>query len=118
MRSTREIGDFYEDQAADFLAARGYLILERKYRNEIGEIDIVAKDGDVLCFVEVKSSQTIDYDPLEAVTPRKQRQLVRMAYCYLKEMNFGRIDVDCRFDVVAVSDEEGIQLVQNAFDAG
>ena len=108
-----------EDYAAAFLTRRGYRILERNFRNILGEVDIIADHKGTLCFIEVKTRFTDSFgSPLEAVTRSKQKKLARVAESYLKfkRMN-GR---KARFDVVAVALERencmSIEVVPNAFE--
>jgi putative endonuclease len=101
------------------LMLSGYRIIEANYRTRYGEIDIVAKDGDDLVFVEVKTKRSKDYGPPEeAVDERKQQKLTKMALMYLTERAGG--DTACRFDVVTV-DLSGmlprVRVIPNAFDA-
>jgi putative endonuclease len=95
------MGKSGEDLAVAELERRGYAILARRYRTDRGEIDIVAQDGDTLVFVEVKARATAEFGTAaEAVTRRKQLQVIAMARVYLA---FERAsDVPCRFDVVAI----------------
>ena len=107
-----------ESRAADLLAARGYQILEKNYKARIGEIDIIARDGKTVCFVEVKSRSGNRFGlPQEAVSKSKQRQIARTALMFLKEN--GLLDSFVRFDVVAVmrcEDKWKLELIKNAFD--
>lgn len=107
-----------EGFACGFLSANGYTILETNYRASCGEIDIVAKDGDMLCFVEVKTRSGLQNNPFEAVGPRKQRVLALVARIYLAE-RYGTDEVTCRFDVLAVYEaREGVlsgDLIKDAF---
>ena len=90
-----------EDAAVDYLAKKGYRIVERNFRFGRGEIDIVAEDGDTLVFVEVKARRTDTYGaPEDAVSMHKRRQLRRVAEGYL--FKHGIEDKACRFDVVSV----------------
>ncbi len=90
-----------EDAAAAVLADQGFVILERNYRCRLGEIDIVARDGQVLCFVEVKAVSGDEAgSPFEKVTPHKQSRIVRVAQAYLQEHR--QEEEPCRFDVVGV----------------
>lgn len=74
-----------EDLACEFLKKNGYSIVERNFRCKTGEIDIVATDGEHLCFTEVKARTRVDYGmPREAVDHRKQQKLLRCAQFYLK----------------------------------
>ncbi len=107
-----------EKHAALFLVKRGYRILEQNYRTTFGEIDIIAHDGDVLVFIEVKSRSGTQFGlPQSAVDTRKQTKISQVALAYLKEKKLS--DVDCRFDVVAVlkeGDAFEVVLFQNAFE--
>jgi putative endonuclease len=113
------LGILGEDAACTELHRRGYAILERRYRTRYGEIDIVAREGDVTVFVEVKTRHGTDYgDGAEAVTVWKQRKIWRMATEYVAR--HGLHDRPCRFDVVAVdvaSGEPRVEVYVNAFDA-
>ena len=104
--------------AAGYLAKAGYRIVERNYRCPFGEVDIIAREGGTLAFVEVKSRREgPGGDPKEAMTSRKQRKLSAVALFYLKQKRM--FDTPARFDVVAVrigSDGHRVELIRNAFD--
>ena len=108
-----------EAVAARYLEEQGYKILETNYRNRLGEIDIIAKEGDTYCFVEVKTREGDEYgSPFEAVNEYKQRQIHRVALRYIQE--FDLFDEYARFDVVAVDVEQApphVELIRHAFDA-
>ena len=116
----RELGKDGEELACAELEARGYAILERRYRTRCGEIDIIAKDGDTLAFVEVRRKSAGDYGfAAESVTRDKQRRIVRMALDYLSRAELvDRCPV--RFDVVAIDDQPAgpplVTLFAGAFD--
>ncbi len=114
--STRERGQRGEDRAARALARRGYRIVERNYRCRLGEIDIVARDGETLVFVEVRSRADGRHGSgLDAVSPRKQRQVARVAEQYLVAR---RPQFDsCRFDVVGITGDD-VVIVRDAFRLG
>ena len=96
------LGQAGEDAACAELLRRGYEILARRYRTRMGEIDIVARDGRTVVFVEVKTRTSAAWGrPLDAVTSHKQAQVRRMATDYL--WRAGMLDEPCRFDVVAVT---------------
>jgi putative endonuclease len=111
------IGQRGEDIAAEFLSKAGMRIIARNYRCGHGELDIVARDGDAIVFVEVKTRCSAAFGaPEQAITPAKQRQLVIMANRYLYRER--RIGTPCRFDVVAVELRNGrcvIRHIPNAF---
>ncbi len=106
------LGKSGEDLACRELRRRGYEILARRYRTRAGELDIVARDGAVVVFVEVKTRSTDAFGaPGEAVGPRKQHKIWLMATDYL--LRRGWYDRPCRFDVVAITlDRDGRQVVQ------
>ena len=82
----RAVGRYGEDVAARFLAAAGLVVLERNWRCELGELDIVARDGDELVVCEVKTRRGTGFGtPLEAVTPSKAARLRRLAARWLAE---------------------------------
>nr|WP_024295349.1 MULTISPECIES: YraN family protein [Lachnospiraceae] len=114
MKNHREVGNEFEDAAAAYLEKNGYVILERNYRDRLGEIDIIAKNGIELVFVEVKYRRTLEKgDPAEAVHLLKQRKIRNAAKGYLYRHRLGE-DIPCRFDVVAILGEE-IRLIKDAF---
>lgn len=102
-----------EDRAAEHLLTNGYQILTRNFRSKVGEIDIVAKDGNVLVFVEVKTRTNHEYGyPEEAVTYWKLRAITRTGQ-YYKLINPKTPDL-MRIDVVAVDlVENTIRLLKN-----
>ncbi len=117
-RGTRALGDQGEEAAARFLARRGFTILDRKLRSRFGELDLVARDGRTVVFVEVKARREGAGDPPQAaVDGRKQARLARLALGYLARRRLG--DASCRFDVVAVTvDREGaVQTIRHFPDA-
>jgi putative endonuclease len=106
MRSTRQKGKEGEEIAVSFLQQNGYEIIEQNYYYRHGEIDIIAKEGATLAFVEVKLRRSNSYgEPEESVTPKKQELLRRTAEGYIIERNIGAMN--CRFDVVAIVIKEG-----------
>ncbi len=111
----REVGRRYEAQAADFLEKQGYEILHRNYQNRAGEIDLIARDGDYLVFVEVKYRRNKSQGgALEAVDMRKRRRISKAALLYRAQKRISE-ETPCRFDAVGI-DREKISLVKNAFD--
>ncbi len=112
------IGRSGEASAVRYLKKNRYRILERNYRNRLGEIDVIAEDNGVIVFVEVKTRSGVGFgSPKEALTQKKQRSISMVALSWLKAHNkFGE---SARFDVVsivAVNKKETIELVKNAFD--
>ena len=113
-------GESGEDFAVRELEGRGYAILARRYRTRYGEIDIVARDGEVTVFVEVKARVTDEFgSAAEAVTRSKQRRLAYMATDYVSRNNL--TGSPCRFDVVAIDGAGGpietITVYAGAFDS-
>ena len=108
-----------EALVARYLRERGYQLAAHGYRSRYGEIDLIAWDGDVLCFVEVKTRTNLDMAlPREYVTPQKQNKLRKTARMYLAEK---RLDCPARFDVAEVYaehsfDEARIEYLENAFE--
>lgn len=119
MTKTRlALGQWGEEQAAQYLCQQGLKILERNFRTPVGEIDIIARTKKELLFVEVKTRRSTSFGlPQEAVGVRKQRQIIRAAQWYLNQEKAGKLQP--RFDVVAIlcqSDENvTIQHLPNAF---
>ena len=107
-----------EDIAVAYLISRGYRIVERNYKCPLGEIDIVARDGDEIVFVEVKSRKSEEFgDPQLAVGLKKQKKVSRISLAYLKEKHL--YPCNARFDVVAIKmrpDGSTVELIQNAFE--
>lgn len=101
MNTPHSLGAEGERLAARYLVGNGYRIVARNYRFLRNEIDIVAYDGLVLCFIEVKTRASLDKGhPAEAVTPRKQKEIVRAASGYLSALPGP--PPTCRFDVIAI----------------
>ena len=101
MRTKDAVGRYGEEVAARFLREAGFAILERNWRCELGEIDIVARDGTALVICEVKTRRGLDFgSPLEAVTYDKLRRLRRLAGRWLRDHDVRPPTV--RIDVVGV----------------
>ncbi|HLC26418.1 MAG TPA: YraN family protein [bacterium] len=114
------LGAAGETVAVRALARQGYRIVERNYRCRWGEIDIIARDGETLVFVEVKSKRSGKFlSPVFAVTPHKQRTLVKVAMDYLTRKNLAQ--TPCRFDVVSViwpaGEDPTWEIITGAFEA-
>lgn len=100
-RTSKGKGDVGELLALNYLQNLGYKILQRNYRYDRGEIDIIAEDHRELVFVEVKSRRSRSYGtPEDAVTPQKESYIKRTAEGYLLEHNFE--GTPCRFDLIAI----------------
>ena len=115
--SKTQSGNYGESLAVNFLKKRGYKILERNYRIRGGEIDIVARDGEFLVFVEVKARWSHEYGlPSESITYYKVKALLKTAAFYCVKINWG--DKPYRIDMVSVDfanskDNPEIELIQN-----
>ena len=110
----REIGSIQEERAGEYLKKQGMYILEQNFRCRNGDIDIIGRDQGYLVFVEVKyRSSSKAGHPAEAVNYQKQRKICRTADFYRYIHKIGA-DVNIRYDVVALTQEE-IFWYQNAF---
>jgi putative endonuclease len=112
LTSRAAAGDAAERLAARHLEERGYRIVARNVRSKVGELDLVARDGEVLCFIEVRLRR--DGRGAESVDAGKRRRLVRAARQYLVARRLG--EPRCRFDVVAVTvDPPSCAILRDAF---
>jgi len=108
-----------EKRAALYLKKNGYKIIETNYKTPISEIDIIAYDKNVLCFIEVKTRKNADFGtPSEAVDKRKQQKIIQGAFYFLQHKN---LECEMRFDVVEVYADKDFKkvnfnLIKNAFD--
>ena len=113
-----DFGKAGEALAVNFLKKQGYKILEQNYKNKFGEVDIIAKDKDVICFVEVKTRSGLNFGlPQEAVNFRKQRQITKVALSFLKEKKL--LEDKARFDVLTIlNDSKSVEfnLLKDAFE--
>lgn len=120
MSQSKEVARIGERLAAQYLEERGYQILEHNYRLRTGEIDLIAKEGERIVFVEVKTRRTLKFGvPQAAVTLTKQKQISKLALSYLQTHDM--LNVPCRFDVVAIilsskSTPPKLEHIQNAFE--
>lgn len=114
VQNNRETGRCYEEQVTAFLEKQGFRILERNFRCREGEIDIIARDGAYLVFVEVKyrRSKTAGI-ALEAIDTRKIARIRRVARFYLYRKRYPE-ETPCRFDAAGI-DGEQITYIKNAF---
>lgn len=114
-----DLGRSGEQIAVKYLRKKGFHILEQNFRTRAGEIDIIAKIGEIIVFTEVKTRKGKFLEsPLAAVTPQKQYQISKVALEYLKNKDL--FDMDGRFDVIAVEVRSilppHIEHIENAFD--
>ncbi len=109
-------GNAAEEQACRYLEAKGLTLVTRNFRCRGGELDLIMRDRGQLVFVEVRSRRHARYGtPAESVTRTKQQRLLRAAAFYLQRQ---RLDLPCRFDVVAILQPEGepqVEWIQDAF---
>lgn len=116
MTNRRKIGSDYENRAAEYLKQQGFCIIEQNFHSRCGEIDIIAKDGKYLVFVEVKYRRDNSCgNPLEAVNASKQKRICRTAFYYCAKYGYGDT-MPCRFDVIAMEGEHTLIHIKNAFD--
>lgn len=114
------IGKLGEDEASKYLKSKGYTLIQRNYRTRYGEIDIIAKDGKYIVFVEVKTrSSTYFGFPREAVDKYKQSRIKNVSILYLAQKKL--INSNIRFDVVEVILDENknvksVLLIKDAFE--
>ena len=100
MSYNKEIGRIGENKAKNYLTRRGYKILETNYNIRGGELDIIAKDNECICFVEVKTRTNDEYGaPADAVGYTKQQRMMKAAKVYIAKIGH---DIECRFDVIEV----------------
>jgi len=112
----RKWGKAGEDLAARFLEQSGLKILERNFRFERGEIDLIAREGEELVFIEVKARQSNTFGaPEDAVTEKKQEQIHNVAEGYLFKNEID--DCPCRFDIVAIDYKNGNAEIRHIRDA-
>jgi putative endonuclease len=113
------LGKTGEDLACLELERRGYAIVARRYRRRRGELDIIARDGDTMVFVEVKAREGRAFGEASvAVTAHKRYKIAQLALDYL--MRHRLTNCPCRFDVVSIHFDAGtpvIEVFQGAFDA-
>lgn len=116
--SSQQQGKKGEECAVDLLKKNRYRIIARNYRTRYGEIDIIARDNDTVCFIEVKSRSSDRFGlPQEALSAVKQRKIAKVALAFLKDNNL--LDTPARFDVVCVLFDQPVpraQLIKNAFE--
>ena len=114
MYQRHETGKIGEDLSVEYLIQKGYKIIERNFECRQGEIDIIAKDGDILVFVEVKSRSNPNYgNPEDFVDLKKQVNIIKAADAYIELMGY---EGEVRFDIVSVYlDTNKIELIKDAF---
>lgn len=116
MKPTHPVGARGEADAERYLSARGLTMVERRYRTPLGEIDLIARDRDAWIFIEVKTRPARrpgSPSGLDAITPAKQKRLVRSALIFMKQRRLHNAAM--RFDVVAIEGDR-IEWIPNAFE--
>ncbi|MGL4363164.1 MAG: YraN family protein [Cellulosilyticaceae bacterium] len=112
-QNNRETGKHYEQKAMQYLEEKGYNILETNFRTRFGEIDIIARDGNIIVFIEIKYRRTSRCGyPRESVTKQKQQKIRQVASFYLVQKK--SYEKPLRFDVIEYLGED-ITHIQNAF---
>ncbi len=116
MDNRRKIGNNYEQKAAEYLKQQGFVVIGQNFYSRWGEIDIIARDGKYLVFAEVKYRKDNSCgSPLEAVDAKKQRRICKAASYFCIKNGYGDM-TPCRFDVIAMTGNDEIVHIKNAFD--
>lgn len=115
MAQHNEFGQISEDRAVAYLMARGYTIRDRNWRFGHKELDIVAQKNDTLAIIEVKARRSDRYgDAVDAVTDDKIYKIVQATDAYVR---YHRINLNVRFDIIAITGEPGQQTIEHIEDA-
>lgn len=115
MAQHNELGKKGEQLAVDFLLQKGYTIVERNYRFEKAEVDIIAQKETVLAIIEVKTRSTTDFgNPQDFVKPKQIKNLVKAVNEYVIEND---LDVEVRFDIVAIVKQTNNYAIEHLEDA-
>lgn len=115
-QDNHKIGVRFEEMAARYLQEKGYTILRRNYRSPYGEIDIIARQNEVLVFVEIKYRSSGQYgNPPEAVDWIKKRRISKTALYFYTHHGYEE-QVPCRFDVISFYGKGSMEHMENAFD--
>lgn len=112
-QKTYDRGVWAEKYASGYLIAKGYKILENRYKTKYGEIDLIVQKGSVIAFVEVKARKSID-DALESITPKMRGRIENSARYYLSQ-NEDAIHYELRFDVIAIKSPLSLSHIENAW---
>lgn len=113
---SRELGRKYEDIAVQYLKNLGFKIIERSYSCPMGEIDIIALEGQTLAFIEVRARTRIDFGtPAETINKSKQDKIVKTALNYIKNKNI-KVE-ELRFDIVSIAPQQEPVFIRNAFSS-
>lgn len=115
----KAIGNYGENLAKEYIKSRGFIILEENFSCNLGEIDIIAKDNNYICFIEVKTRYSRKYgSPLESINKPKQKKLYKIAQYYICSKHIHKSYF--RFDAIEVTilsplEIPTINLIKNAF---
>jgi putative endonuclease len=116
--TSKALGSKGEDLAVQYLKKKGFKVIERNYHCSAGEIDLIAREGNTLVFVEIKARSSSDYGlPQDAVDRFKQQKLIEAARTFMAQRRVTE-DIAARFDVVAIHLTPGgphIELIRDAF---
>ncbi len=110
----REMGKQKEELAACYLQKCGYEILDHNYPCRFGEVDIVAKDGNYLCFIEVKYRSSSQYGAPDGLISEKKKKRICLTSRFYMKQKYYPTDIPVRYDVVLIIGEK-IKLIKNAF---
>ncbi|WP_027138209.1 YraN family protein [Gaetbulibacter saemankumensis] len=116
MASHNELGKKGEQLAVDFLINKGYVIIERNYRFDKAEVDIIAQKAEILAIIEVKTRSSTDFgNPQDFVKPKQIQRLVKAVDEYI---TVNQLNVEVRFDIIAIIKLQGdfkLDHLENAF---
>ncbi len=112
----KSLGKIAEEIAQNFFEKKGYKLLEKNFRIKLGEIDLIFEKRNVIVFIEVKARTCNKYGlPQEAVTPKKQEQIRKVALAYLQKLKKDYNEI--RFDVIAITVKDGIPQIEHISNA-
>ena len=114
--TARETGSAYEEKVCEYLISHGYEIICRNFTIRGGEIDIIAREGEYICFIEVKYRTDRAADAYRSVGYKKKSRIIKTAEAYLQRY---KTDLQPRFDVVFVfgGEDTEFEYIKNAYDA-
>ena len=115
IKTIENVGSWGEETARKHLESKGYVILEQNWRCSHREVDIIAKQNNIVIFVEVKTRTSSFRSPIDAVDRQKQKLLISAANYYVRQKN---LDCDIRFDIISIVVSNGsvdLEHIENAF---
>ena len=119
LNNKHEKGNEGEDEAEKYLIKQGFKVIERQFFCKCGELDIVAKKGDDIYFVEVKTRWSSNCgNPLESITEHKQKKIVMAAKYYLAKKRL--LDINCHLSAIGIDMSDGtpsVEFIEDAFEA-